>query len=313
MGRSLSLQVVFILFTVTVLNIFISLHVRYQVCHWEKSDVGVPANSGYGGGVVVNEKKRKQFVTMVQKNMVDLNEQGYISMPNEIKRVWIDVGSSSESFLGNCGSCRRRYWLNRSELTLNQEFRRANDLHVIAIDANSDYHEPLLKIPRLTPIITGIFPIEGTRAFHEYGGAGCSSFLEPNKNFDRALSKYHWARPCTTVKKVTGVAALRLETILAIIDPRLHIELLKVDAQGVDLDVVKSAGKQLSRVAKVIVEVQIENKKKKASNILYHNANTASDTVEYMQANGFSFDRALSNVENEAIEEYNYVFNNARL
>ncbi|CAF1263399.1 unnamed protein product [Adineta ricciae] len=279
------------------------------MCSSKHVDSTIAASSGYSGGIIMNGQKEREFVTMVQKHMVDLNSAGYISMPDIVKRVWIDIGSSKDSFLGDCHICQRVYWPHRSPMTLTQEFQQSNDLFVIAIDPNIDFYSSLSKIPRLIPIIAAIFPTEGTRAFYEYQGSGCSSLLEPNANIDRKLAIYEWFRPCTKVTKITGVSTLRLETILSIIDPRLSIELLKVDAQGVDLDVVKSAGKLLKRIDKVIIEIQLDDEKRNNSNILYKNANSASETLEYMKANGFTFDKGQSSVENKAIEEYNYVFN----
>jgi hypothetical protein len=44
--------------------------------------------------------------------------------------------------------------------------------------------------------------------------------------------------PCRFVHRTKGVAVLRLETILCLIPQNIRIELIKVDAQGVDLEVV---------------------------------------------------------------------------
>jgi FkbM family methyltransferase len=294
----------------TTFNIFLSFRPNYQFRYLKGSNLNGVASCGYGGGIGIINNNEKQFVTMIQKRMFKLNDHGYIPMPNITKRVWIDVGSNSDSFLGSCGPCRRSYWPNRSRLTLKEEFQQSNDLFVIAIEPNIDFYEYLSKIPRLIPIMAAIFTVEGTRAFYEYAATGCSSLLEPNPNIDKKLSKYDWFDVCTKIKKTTGVSTLRLETILSIIDPSLNIELLKVDAQGVDLDVVKSGGKQLRRIGKIIIETQIDNSKKNESNILYKNGNTAVETLEYMQAEGFAFDEKQSSIENKAIEEHNYVFNN---
>ena len=300
---------------IIVINAFFVLYTRYQFReHTADTSAGMTkCSNGYGGGISVLNKNQKHFVTMIQKQMFTLNDQGYIPFPDTIKRVWIDVGSHADTFLGESLAMNTNYWPNRSKMSLKDELIASHDLYVIAIDPNINFYEPLSKIPRVIPITAAIFPIEGTQVFYEYAGDGCSSLLEPNSKIDASLSRYEWFQPCTKVKKITGVSTLRLETVLSVIDPRLNVELLKVDAQGVDLDAVKSGGKQLKRISKIIIEVQADQSNNKTSNMLYTNSNTANDVRKWMSENGFLYDEKQSIVENKAIEEYNYVFNNQNI
>ncbi|CAF1282098.1 unnamed protein product [Adineta steineri] len=270
-------------------------------------------SDGFGGGVIIVDGNSKQFVTMVQKHMFTLNAQGYIPMADTIKRVWIDVGSHSESFLGGDHIYSGVYWPDRTRKSLRDEFRESPDLMAIAIDPNARFYEALSKIPRLIPIIVAIYTVEGTQLFYEYGIDGCSSLLEPNVNLDSRYYANNWLTGCHQVKQMTGVSTVRLEKILSIIDPRLNIELLKIDAQGVDLDVVKSCGKQLQRVEKIIIEIQKQVSGNKTTNLLYKNQITAEDSVIWMNENGFLYNEKQGSVNNKAIEEYNYVFDNRHL
>ena len=266
------------------------------------------AGCGFGGGVTIDRSGRRHFVTMIQQEMFLLDKNHYIPMLNTTKRVWIDVGSHATSFLGDAKINRRTYWPNHSFKTLSDEFKFSEDLFVIAIDPNVKVHADLSKIPRLISIIAAIFSTEGTQLFYEYGGEGCSSLLKPNRNFDHAFSSYTWFKPCTEVKETTGTSTIRLESIISLINPRYEIELLKIDAQGVDLEVVKSAGKHLKRIRKIILETQDEVMKNGSSNILYKDANTAKLTKEWMEDNGYVFNKEQSDIENESISEYNHVY-----
>ncbi|CAF1202178.1 unnamed protein product [Adineta steineri] len=265
---------------------------------------------GFGGGVVVVDGNTKQFVTMVQKPMFILNAQGYIPMEDTIKRVWIDVGSHSDSFAGGDHIYSSVYWPHRTMKSLRDEFNESSDLMAIAIDPNARFHESLSKIPRLIPIIAAIYTIEGTQLFYEYALDGCSSLLEPNAKLDPNYYVDNWQIGCHQVKRMTGVSTIPLEKILSIIHPRLDIQLLKIDAQGVDLDVVKSCGKQLQRVEKIIIEIQKVVANNKTNNLLYKNQITADESVLWMKENGFFFNKQQASVNNKQLEEYNYVFDN---
>jgi FkbM family methyltransferase len=75
--------------------------------------------------------------------------------------------------------------------------------------------------------------------------------------------------PCISLQSFFGL--MRIE----------HCEFLKVDAQGFDLNVVKSLGKYTDRVDKIQMEVAITDVP------LYHRADTKKDILDYMSQNGF--------------------------
>ncbi|CAF1409688.1 unnamed protein product [Adineta ricciae] len=266
---------------------------------------------GFGAGVVVVEGNKKDFVTMVQRTMFTLNTQGYIPMPDTIKRVWIDVGSHAGTFLAGDSVYSAVYWPSRTSKNLRDEFREATDIMTIAIDPNARFYDGLSKIPRVVAIIAAVYTGAGTQLFYEYPVDGCSSLLEPNAELDVSYFAGKWLTGCHQVKQMTGVSTVRLETILSLIDPRLDIQLLKIDAQGADLEVAQSGGEQLKRVGKIIIETQKKvSTNNKTSNMLYKNQVSAAHSVKWMADNGFIFDEKQSFANNEEIKEYNYVFNN---
>jgi FkbM family methyltransferase len=80
------------------------------------------------------------------------------------------------------------------------------------------------------------------------------------------------------------VPTMRLDTFMDAAGIR-SVDFLKVDAQGLDLDVVRSAGDRLRDVARVQLEATT------ASYAQYQGAPDRSAIVGYMEANGFRLER----------------------
>ena len=137
---------------------------------------------------------------------------------------------------------------------------------------------------------------------NNFAGPGCTSLLARSDNVP-VLDSNH---PCRVVTGTTGVAVLRLDTLLRLIPPSINVEMLKVDAQGVDLAVVQSAGEELSRIGTLIVEVQ-----ETTSNLLYKDQLGAVGTRAWIEENGFRYDADFSYMENPDVQEANYVFRRA--
>ncbi len=76
---------------------------------------------------------------------------------------------------------------------------------------------------------------------------GCSSLLEHNKDAT-------WAEWCSTINEVRYVPTISLETVLKMIPSKFDVNLMKVDAQGFDLHVIRSGKTELPRVRKIITE-----------------------------------------------------------
>lgn len=247
---------------------------------------------------------------------MDAAGRALLRMPANIRRVWVDVGSDWSSFTGGCGVCKTSYWPGRSSLMA--EFAASPDLLVLAFDANPAYAVQLETIPRVVAFSTAVSNAAGSIMFNQFGGPGCSSVLAPNADLrlkdggsqesnrepsdgDPVLGK---GGACTTVRARINVTVVRLEGILAAVPSDVRIELLKVDAQGVDLQVLQGAGAQLSRIDTIIVEAQNAS----AAGLLYTNASTGEQTVAWMQAQGWRYDAEYSAMEYAALGEVNYVF-----
>ncbi len=81
------------------------------------------------------------------------------------------------------------------------------------------------------------------------------------------------------VERIT-VPTIRLDTFMKRAGIE-HVDFLKIDAQGADLDVVKSAGNRLRDIARVKLEVTKGRQ-------LYRGAADAAAAVDYMKAHGFA-------------------------
>jgi len=81
------------------------------------------------------------------------------------------------------------------------------------------------------------------------------------------------------VDKVT-VGTIRLDTFLHLAGIE-KVDYLKVDAQGLDLEVVRSAGDRLKDIQRICLECDV------APHPLYQGASTKSETVEFLESRGF--------------------------
>jgi hypothetical protein len=123
-----------------------------------------------------------------------------------------------------------------------------------------------------------------------------------------------------------------LSKVLDIIPENVDVELLKVDVQGMDVEVLTGCGKKLKRVRTVIVEVQDPDPnviirqqrgtqlvadlplffcQDETANIMYVGPPvTIAGTKAWMDAQGFDYDEVHSFPERIEIREWNLVFQN---
>lgn len=120
------------------------------------------------------------------------------------------------------------------------------------------------------------------------GDAGTSSLLEPTA---RLLQDHEYS-----IKAVSEVPTVPLSLILKQIpwDRFNYIELCKVDTQGKDLDVLKSTGEYLQKIALISTEVETFGQ--------YKGAAKRQEIYDFMHANNFFEVKVLSNIENEVVD-----------
>lgn len=94
------------------------------------------------------------------------------------------------------------------------------------------------------------------------------------------------------------VHTIRLDTFMNRMGIR-HVNFLKVDAQGTDLDVIRSAGDRLADIDRITLEVTKGEQ-------LYHGAAGAEDVLAFMTEHGFKLvkrnDQTFGQEENLTFE-----------
>ena len=121
-----------------------------------------------------------------------------------------------------------------------------------------------LQHPRALVLPYAVDACETGRAvFHVTFVDGCSSLLQPTADFrerNRASSSTAWPewveRECAALKESRVVPCVSLQTVLGEWLGSRPVARMKVDAQGMDLQVVKSAGALLAQLRYVILEAQ---------------------------------------------------------
>jgi FkbM family methyltransferase len=175
------------------------------------------------------------------------------------RRTWIDVGA------------------HRGETTIGAAAAHPKALLVYAFEANPAVAVEL--VGRLANYVVLPFAVcenDGFATFHVHSLAASSSLLELN-----ADGVARWIGGELLQEDHTAVVpTVRLDTFMnaAAID---HVERLKVDAQGADLQVLRSAGDRLSDIGQVIVEAPTVDFE------LYKGGARGDDIVSFLTARGF--------------------------
>jgi len=91
----------------------------------------------------------------------------------------------------------------------------------------------------------------------------------------------HWQDFDLSIKSSVVVQTIRLDTFLQVADLPV-VDFLKVDAEGIDLRVVKSAGHRLKDIREIKLEVDT------APDILYQGAPRHDEVVTFMLSCGFA-------------------------
>ena len=200
---------------------------------------------------------------------------GRLPIPQAVNKVFIEVGSSdrntldlellpdhADAFLVSCEPLIDKYSRAIS--------RRAPRQQVF------DQHEPLgqhhsrgiiLPIaiaPRpasATRIDSGgaarlkVAPLSGgAQSLKVSGAAGCSSLMDVHQGRRRWRGNHSFGSWCDRIAEVRSVWSEPLEQVLRWIDR--PVDFVKIDAQGMDLEVVRSGGARLQSVRRISMEVR---------------------------------------------------------
>ena len=109
------------------------------------------------------------------------------------------------------------------------------------------------------------------------GNYGCSSLLP----FASTVQDEWINRPDFSAFGSVNTMTVRLDTIIEMMEIP-QIDYLHIDAQGMDLSVLKSVGKYLPIVKEGVLEAPINNKKK-----IYEGSHTCEEAILFLLNNGF--------------------------
>lgn len=173
-------------------------------------------------------------------------------------------------------------------------------LRVYAFEPNLQFAAKLFDaLPNISVVPMAVAEQDGCAEFNITAYPGTSSLLP----IDLEATK-HWkdqSLDLRTVRK-TVVPTIRLDTFLRLtgID---KVDYMKIDAQGTDLAVVRSAGDRLKDFRKIYLEVYV------TPYPLYRNAPTKPEIIDYMRERGFEL--TATDVQSDGQEE-NLTFENRR-
>lgn len=175
----------------------------------------------------------RQLVTEEQwkasnHNRTVFREDGFFSIPEGVKRVWIDVGAY--------------------KLRVTRRAMRDNpDLAIIAIEPMHEHWQGWPDNPRVIGVPVAISLERGMLEFNLNETDGTNSLLKTKKG-----GVFEAVMVTVDTRQVPGV---RLEDVIERIPEDVTIGFVKTDIQGMDLQALKSAGERLRRVERVQTEI----------------------------------------------------------
>lgn len=187
-----------------------------------------------------------------------------------IEGIWIDVGA-------HCGETSLP-WAERNPC-----------LKIYALEPNLSTAVKLMgRTPNYFVFPMAVGETDGFASFYVNAFEAASSMLPLNKS---ALDSWIGGE-ALKVNSVISVPTIRLDTFMALAGIQ-KVDYLKIDTQGMDLCVVKSAGSRLRDVAKITLEVDIKEVR------LYSGAPSKDEVVAFLNEAGFS----LSGVEKQTHDQ----------
>jgi len=205
-----------------------------------------------------------QVPTPRKNNPIDWLGRAFRKAGNEIlsrrgiKGTWIDIGA------------------HNGELTIG--YARGNPaLMIYAFEPNLRAASSMFGFsPNYIVIPMAVAERDGTAEFHLNAFDQSSSLLP----MDTEVASTWIGGEALKEQRTIIVPTVRLDTFMDLIGIRI-VDFLKVDAQGMDLSVVKSAGSRLRDIAKITLEVSVAPKP------AYVGAPSKNEVLEFLDGAGF--------------------------
>jgi FkbM family methyltransferase len=193
-----------------------------------------------------------------------------------LKGTWIDVGA------------------HRGETTLGCANHNPR-LTIYAFEPNLRAAAKIMgRAPNYVVIPMAVAEIDGTAQLHLNSHDAASSLLTMDEDARRSWK----GGEALKEESIVGVPTIRLDTFM----DRTGIscvDFLKIDAQGSDLAVIRSAGVRIRDIRKITLEVDVAPKR------LYRGSSSKVEVLSFLQAAGF---KLISNEQQSSGQEENLTF-----
>jgi FkbM family methyltransferase len=200
---------------------------------------------------------------------------------NGIEGTWIDVGA------------------HRGDITL-WHARHNPGLKIYAFEPNLRLAAKLMgRAPNYLPIPMAVAERDGYADFHINAFDAASSLLPLHQEGLRTWVGVENHKE----ESVVSVPTIRLDTFMDRVGLE-KVDFLKIDAQGMDLAVIRSAGSRLADIAKITLEVEI------APITLYEGAPSKREVLEFLGGAGFSLIKVEKQTHGQE-ENLTFVRNNS--
>lgn len=177
---------------------------------------------------------------------------------NGLKGTWIDVGA------------------HHGETTLGYANHNPG-LRIFAFEPNLRAAAKMIgKASNFNVLPMAVAEKDGFAEFHINTYDQASSLLPMDEKVRKSWAPLHDLH----VESVVIVPTIRLDTFMSLFEIS-HVDFLKIDTQGMDLAVLKSAGCRLRDCAKVTLEVDLSPQR------LYAGSSSKSDVLSFMLQAGF--------------------------
>jgi FkbM family methyltransferase len=187
-----------------------------------------------------------------------------------VEEIWIDVGA------------------HLGETTLAQAIEK-DRLLVFAFEPNWALARQIMA--RAANFVVLPMAVSDTNGFADFFINACDGSSSLVRMEERGMA--HWKDFDHAVKSKVVVQTIRLDTFMDLADVR-SVDYLKVDAEGVDLRAVKSAGDRLKDIKRITMEVDV------APDRLYQGAPSHDEVVGFMTGHGFTLvHRELQNADRQ--------------
>jgi len=205
-----------------------------------------------------------------------------IKIPKNLNKIFIEVGTNSRNVVIN-----EELKLDKNAFYIGFEPLLNQYSNLISkYNSKPDSYGELGKIHDrgyLLPI--AIAESNGYIDFNVSPVDGCSSVLKTQQIKNDKMNKWdNWViNNCNSTIETRKVPCMTLLRLFDLLDNR-EIFYLKIDAQGYDLNVIKSAGNKIRNIRFIKLEVQAD---KDLCDNIYKNQSTCSNIVEYMKSKNF--------------------------